>query len=200
MADPEAAVGADRAAGPVARDRHVATAGKLGPGVGGRIVCPQVVEERRAAGRRRRPGRCRRPRPPRVRTSRRGRWPVRARSTHRSPGRTTTGLRTPSFRRARQRGGRCGHRHSPSRCGLPARRARRRRSGPRREARAPALRMARRHHLTAPRMRMATRWQRADALVSGDPHVEGAALQPASRSVSISAARAVIGLRIRGSR
>ena len=48
MADPEPAVGTDGGARPVARDRHVAAAGELGPGIGVRIEGPQVVEEGRA--------------------------------------------------------------------------------------------------------------------------------------------------------
>ena len=127
VADPEAAVRADRAARPVARDRHVAAAGKLGPGVGGRIVGPQVVEERRArlAGEDDEAD-VRPPRPPRVRSGRRARRRARARSTRRSRGRRTRGRRRPSRRRARRRGRRCGRRRSPSRCGPRAPLARRR--------------------------------------------------------------------------
>ena len=45
MADPEPAVGPDGGAAPVARDRHVAAAGELGPGAGIGVVGPQVAEE-----------------------------------------------------------------------------------------------------------------------------------------------------------
>ena len=45
MADPEPSVGTDGGAGPVARDGHVAAAGELPPGIAVGVVGPQIVEE-----------------------------------------------------------------------------------------------------------------------------------------------------------